>query len=183
MTTTAISKRYPVFIDFFQAQVTQAQKVIEEHRAGEPCYNAVREALIKVNLPWDFKITMSRMNVYVRASIGANDRAAEVEPLLNAIHDNLVRVGLRSPDHEMPELTGSTYSHSLDWLIYGRRAKGSTIGYIFLTLEIPIDTGCLDWAVVSSSVTTTETRHKTVKRSQPRRPQLVKADDVEAIPF
>lgn len=65
------SKRYDLFIQFFEKRVSEVQQKIDELRKFEPLYNAVRNALEKANIDNDVKI--KERLPYLNVTIVANE--------------------------------------------------------------------------------------------------------------
>lgn len=92
------SKRYDLFIQFFEKKVDEAQKQIEELRKFEPLYNVAREVLEKHDISNAVKIQNVGSYLSVNIIAGEEDHYKDFVPIVKDICKALIRLKLREAE-------------------------------------------------------------------------------------
>lgn len=92
------SKRYDLFIQFFEQRVTEAQKKIEELREFEPLYNVAREVLEKYDFKNDIRIVREGSYLSVKIVANPEDHYKDFIPAVKDMCKELIRLKLRATE-------------------------------------------------------------------------------------
>lgn len=87
------AKRYPIFISYFEAEVTKAQKAIEDLRALEVPYSIAREALLYADLNHDVKLSHYGNTVYLKFTMEKDEIFEDHAKLISALGDKAKALG------------------------------------------------------------------------------------------
>ncbi|MGE3710985.1 MAG: hypothetical protein AB7G35_15075 [Hyphomicrobiaceae bacterium] len=155
------SIRYETFIEAFEKAVHACQQQVKKLESNQLEYIACVEAIRKVALPNDGKLTLTTTGATISITAMPTDSRKTFDAIAAAVGEQLVERKLRgSPEPAVS--TRSTWYPDLRYVFYTTR-RDSSAGHVGIEVRIP-DEGIADVAVLKREETATETIYDLIER-------------------
>ena len=156
--STEISKRYPIFINFFEKFVSKKQEEINQLREMESLYIIAKEALDNNEYDNNIKIDSHDNSIDIRGMLTYENHYKDFNPLIKTITELLYKKNLRK--YEEPSFSKNE-SHTVywRWSIVKNKGKEKEVFYVNFYMTIPFE-GTRYCKITSQKVTYTSTEYK-----------------------
>jgi len=153
--STAISKRYPIFIDFFDKFVSRKQEEINKLKEMESLYLIAKEALEMYDYPNDININNHITSIQIDIILTEDNHYKDFLPLVSCITKLLSDKSLRN--NEEPSIGQSdTFMYYWYWAVVNKNSNVANFKNIIVNLHIPMK-GTKYYKITSRSETYTTT--------------------------